>query len=96
MQDLISTFRRPQIATRKTQIRIDNANQGQEGKMMTLGHDLGADKNIDLAVLHALDQRGGGGRALHRVACHDLETRIGKPQRHLFRETFDARAARRE
>ena len=79
MKDLIGTFRRPQIATSKPEIRIDNANQRQQRKMVTLGHDLGADKNIDLAILHALDQRTGGGRALHRVARHYVEARAGEP-----------------
>ena len=58
---------RPQIAALEAQISIDHADHRQVGKVVALGDDLRADKNVDLVVRHPLDDRAHFGAGLGGV-----------------------------
>ncbi len=56
MQQLVRPLGRPQLAAYQPNNGIDHANQRQVWKMMTLGDNLRADQQVDLAPVHGRDQ----------------------------------------
>ena len=56
------------IATRATQIGIDDTDQSELRKMMALSNNLGSDHHIDLAAAECLDGKTGFFWIAERVA----------------------------
>ena len=47
------------VAAGQAEIGIDHADQGEVGEVIALGHQLGADDDVDRALLHRPDELGG-------------------------------------
>ena len=60
---------------------------------MALGHDLGADQNIDFALHHGPDCRLGFRRAMHGIGRRNCIARIGEEPRKLLGHPLHARPA---
>ena len=55
--------RRAQVAAAQAEIGVDHADQGQLREVVALGGDLGADQDVDLALLTTrIRSRAGAGR----------------------------------
>src|SRR3546814_12292119 len=62
---------RAQVAAFEAQIGVDHADQRQVGEMIAFGDELGADDDVDVARLHAVDDLGGLGGRPDRVRRDD-------------------------
>ena len=65
-------------------IGADDPDQGDPGKIMPLGHHLGAEQNIDVAALHGTDQISMGAFAAGGVPIHARDACLGKRLSKLF------------
>ena len=61
--------------------------------MIALGHQLGADDDVDLLPLHRPDELGGPGRRPDGVAGDDHRARLGEELRDFVGDPFDAGTA---
>ena len=84
---------RAQVAAGKAEVGIDHADQGQVGEVIALGHQLGADDDVDLAGLHRRDELGGALRRPDGVGGDDRGARFGKQLGDLVGDALDAGAA---
>ena len=81
------------IAVGEAEIGVDDADQVELGEMMSLGDQLGADDDVDMALgdllqflAHLLDRRD-------QVARQHQHARVGKQLHHLLFQPLDARPA---
>ena len=74
VEKLEGAFAGTQVAPGQAKVGIHHADQGQSGKMMAFGDDLGADKKVDFTVTHANQNLRRCLCAAGHVAGHD-----GKP-----------------
>src|SRR6476659_7336659 len=68
---LKAALRRPQVAPRKAEVRIDHADERKVGEMVALGHQLRADDHIDGAGFHRADEFSSAKRRPYRVGRND-------------------------
>src|SRR3546814_10570845 len=87
---------RAQVAAFEAQIGVDHADQRQVGEMIAFGDELGADDDVDVARLHAVDELGGLGGRPDRVRRDDRGPGVGPQRRDLVGDALDAGAARDE
>src|SRR3546814_6196961 len=64
--------------------------------MIAFGDELGADDDVDVARLHAVDELGGLGGRPDRVRRDDRGPGVGPQRRDLVGDALDAGAARDE
>ena len=76
--------------------RVDHADQSEPREVMALGHELGADDDIDLAVLDLAQGLAQIAYARREVARQQHAARIGEALRDLLGDALDARPARHE
>ena len=86
---LEAAFRRTKVAALQAEIGVDHADQGEVGEMIALGHELGADDNVDLLRVHRPDEFGGASRGPDGVAGDDRGARVGEQRRDLVGNTLD-------
>ena len=84
---------RAQVAAGKAEVGIDHADQGQVGEVIALGHQLGADDDVDRAGLHRADELRGAQRRPDGVRGDDRGARIGEQLGDLVGDALDAGAA---
>ncbi len=91
-QELEGALACTQVSAAQAGVGVDHAYQRQRGEVVTLGNDLRADEDIDLAALHAGDQFAQHLRATS--PCPTTELRRVRPRSgvDLFRQTLHARA----
>src|SRR3546814_8685534 len=78
---------RAQVAAFEAQIGVDHADQRQVGEMIAFGDELGADDDVDVARLHAVDELGGLGGRPDRVRRDDRGPGVGPQRRDLDRKS---------
>lgn len=78
LQKLEATFSRPHIPSFKTEISINNDDESQIRKVMSLGNQLGADDEIVFAVGHIIERKLRLLPATQRIAGNHEDTGIFK------------------
>src|SRR2546423_856077 len=96
MQQLEGAFGGAWIARPSAQIRIDDPGKRQLRKMITLGDDLRADNDVDLARGEGADSRLSLHRTEKRVAGGHRHARLGKGRAELFLHALNSRTASNE
>ena len=89
----IHPLRRPQVAAAQSQVPVDHPDQGEQGKVVALGHDLGADHQVDVVVFDAAYQVRRRARAGDGVAGGDGVADAGEQGVDLLGQALDAGAA---
>ena len=90
---LEAALRGAKVAALQAKVGIDHSDQGQVGEVIALGHQLGADDDVDFARLHRPDELGGAGRRPDGVAGDDRGAGVGEQLGDLVGDTFDPGAA---
>ena len=93
MQELERALAGARIARTEAEVGIDHADEIELGEVVSLGDELRADHDVDLAVLDRFEL---GAHALHRghqVAREHQHALFGKEAADLFLEPLDARPA---
>ena len=85
MQELERAFAGARIgAMRKAEIAIDNADEREVRKVVTLGDDLRADDDIEFARFDALDHLAHFGQAGDEIGRQQRQSRIRESFGHFF------------
>src|ERR1044072_5069170 len=95
-QELESALGGARVGLCQTKIGVDHADQSKAGEMMTLGHELRADHNVDLALLDFAQSFAEIANVRRQVARQEHPARIGEAFGALLGDTLDARPARHE
>ena len=96
VQQLIGPLGGAQIAAGEPEIGVDDPDQGQHRKVVSLRDDLGPDQQIVAPLDHPLGELGGGPRAGQQIADHQRRAGRRKALRHLLEQAFDPRPTRHE
>ena len=89
-QHLIGSLARSWVAALQTQISIDHPNQSEVWEVMAFGDDLGADQNVDLALLHPRHQLPNRLWVVGGVGGENLNACIGEAFGGFGCNAFDA------
>ena len=84
---------RAKVAAGEAEVGIDDADQRQVGEVVALGHQLGADDDVDRARFHRADELGGPERRPDGVRGDDRRPRIREQLGDLVGDPLDARPA---
>ena len=87
-------LRRPQVRALQPKVGVNHPNQRQQGKVVPLGHDLGADDDVGGALGDLGDLFLQGPRRGEEVRRQHRQPRLGKPRRHLFGQPLHPRPDR--
>ena len=82
-------------ACAEAEIAVDHADQREPREVMALGDELGADDDIDLALLDLAQGLAELGDVRREIARQQHAARIGKKLGDLLGDALDARPARR-
>ena len=77
----------------KTQIAVDDADEGKAGEVVALGDDLRADDDVDVARLDAADHVAHFGQARDQVGRKQRDAGVRKAFSDFLRHALDTRAA---
>ena len=72
------TFGGPKVEAKQTLVSINNANQADAGKIMTLGQHLGTDEQADFASVNGFKHALQFPFTLRRVAIDSCQANAGK------------------
>ncbi len=93
---LIEQLKRPlggaRIAIGQPDVGVHHADQSQMWEMMALGDELGADDQIEFAILHRLQFGPHPLRSARHVRGQHQQARLGEKLGGLLRKAFDPRA----
>ena len=95
-EQLEGALGRARIGLREAEIAVDHADQSKTRKVMALGDELGADDDIDLALLDLAQGLAQIADARREIARQQHAARLGKALGDLLGDALDARAARHE
>ena len=84
------------VGVRKSEIGVDHADQRKARKVMALGHELGADDDVHLAVLDLAQGLAEIADAGVRSLDNSTRRASGKSAAHLLVDALDAGPARHE
>ena len=90
---LEASLRSAKVAALQAKIGIDHSNQGEVGEVIALGHELGADHDVEFARFHRPDEFRGPRRRPDGVAGHDRCASPRKEVRDLVGNPLDPWAA---
>ena len=82
-------------AMRQAEIAVDDADEGEARKVVTLGDDLRADDDVEFARLDAADDLAHFGQARDEIGRQQCDARIGKALRDFFLRRVRHRVRRR-
>ena len=77
----------------KAEIGVHDAHQCEAWEMVALGHELGPDNDVHLAVLDFPQRLAQIGDARGEIARHDGPACLGKARRHFLGDALDPWAA---
>ncbi len=96
VQELEGALGGARIAVGKAEVGVDDADEVEFRKMVSLGHELRADDDVETSVRHVVELFAQALDQLNEIAGEHKDARVGKQLGRFLLQPFDAGADRRE